>query len=94
LTHEEAQLVERVIVDMRTSQSPEADAANAQTALQQLVERYGADAQAALDDARAFVKRDPRIGKMLDTGRGGNDPRMVLLAVEAARRARARGEKF
>jgi hypothetical protein len=97
LTHEEAQTVESVIVDVRTNkvnEHPEADAANAQTAVQQLVERYGKDAQAALDDARAFIARDPRIGKMLDTSRAGNDPRMVLLAVEAARRARARGEKF
>jgi hypothetical protein len=97
LTHEEAQLVERVIVDVRANQhkaTPETDAANAQAAVQQLVERYGDDAEKALADARAFVKRDPRIGKMLDTSRAGNDPRMVLLAVEAARRARARGEKF
>jgi hypothetical protein len=97
LSTQEAELVERVIVDVRTSkvnENPEADAANATAAIQQLTERYGKDAQAALDDARAFIARDARLGKMLETSRAGNDPRMVLLAVEAARRARARGEKF
>ncbi|HVW53022.1 MAG TPA: hypothetical protein VHC91_21920 [Trinickia sp.] len=97
LTQQEADLVERVIVDVRTAkinEDPATDAANAQEAARQLVERYGNEAEAALADARAFIARDPRIAKMMDMSRAGNDPRMVMLAVEAARRARARGEKF
>lgn len=95
LTNEEAQLVEDVIIDVRTNKpTPEVDTANAQTAVQQLVERYGPDAESALADARAFIARDPRLVKVMEMSRAGNDPRMVMLAVEAAHRARLRGEKF
>lgn len=95
LTTDEADLVERVIVDVRTNKPDAAtDAANANTTIGLLNERYGQGAAQALRDAQAFIARDPRIGKMMDMSRAGNDSRMVLLAVEAARRARSRGERF
>ncbi|CAM2158929.1 conserved hypothetical protein [Paraburkholderia tropica] len=62
------------------------------SAVDALVRQYGSDAQAALDDARALIARDPRLGSFLDKSRMGNDPRTVLKVVQLARSAKMRGE--
>ena len=58
-------------------------------AMQLLTREYGEDAQSALDDAKAFLKADPRRVALLD--RAGDDPATVLLIARRARAAKAAG---
>lgn len=70
----------------------ERDATNTNSAIQILNEHYGTDAKAALATAQEMIARDPRIARMLDTTRLGNDPQTVLKLVQLARSAKMRGE--
>jgi hypothetical protein len=72
--------------------TPERDFTNANSAIQILNEHYGADAKAALATAQEMIARDPRIFRMLDASRLGNDPKTVLKVVQLARSAKQRGE--
>ncbi|SEI96364.1 hypothetical protein [Paraburkholderia diazotrophica] len=69
-----------------------ADARLAASAADALVRQYGSEADSALRDAQRFVARDPRLGRMLDETRLGNDPQTVLKVVQLARSAKMRGE--
>lgn len=92
LTPLEAQQVLDIAKDATTR--PDADTATAWAteAHAQLKERYGDEAPQMLDLARKLVARDPRTAAILEQSGLGNHPRMVMLAVEAARRAQARGQ--
>ncbi|CAN7429090.1 hypothetical protein LJR034_002638 [Caballeronia sp. LjRoot34] len=68
------------------------DIANTNSAIQILNEHYGTDAEAALATAQEMIARDPRIARMLDATRLGNDPQTVLKIVQLARSAKTRGE--
>lgn len=70
----------------------ERDATNTNSAIQILNEHYGTDAKAALATAQEMIARDPRIARMLDASRLGNDPQTVLKIVQLARSAKQRGE--
>lgn len=72
--------------------TPERDATNTNAAIQILNEHYGTDAKAALATAHEMIARDPRIAKILDASRLGNDPQTVLKIVQLARSAKQRGE--
>jgi hypothetical protein len=61
------------------------------TATEDLRRAYGADAQQALADARAFVARDSRLANFLHQTGLGSHPAFVRHAVCLARQQRARG---
>lgn len=69
-----------------------ADAQLAASAADMLSRHYGKDAAEALSDAQKFVARDPRLFRMLDDTRLGNDPQTVMKIVQLARSAKLRGE--
>lgn len=59
-------------------------------AMQLLAREFGADdAQQALDDAKAYLKADPRRAALL--ARAGDDAATVLLIAQRARAAKAAG---
>lgn len=69
----------------------ERDASNTNAAIQLLNEHFGNDAKSALAAAQQIIARDPRIARMLETSRLGNDPQTVLKIAQLARSQRARG---
>jgi hypothetical protein len=84
------------IARRRASSMPadaDADAALMGRAVELMTLQYGKDAPAALKDARDFIARDPRIAKILDGSRLGNDPEMVLKIAELARSAKMRSTR-
>jgi hypothetical protein len=79
--------------DIFTSQpmTPQRDAANVNAARQLMTQQFGADADQALADAQALVKRDPRLANILERSRLGNDPKTVVKVAQLARSAKLRG---
>lgn len=71
--------------------TPERDATNANDAIGALNREFGNDAASALKAARQMVTRDPRLARMLDASRLGNDPAVVVKLAYLARSQRARG---
>ncbi|MFL9916406.1 hypothetical protein PQR75_13645 [Paraburkholderia fungorum] len=71
--------------------TPERDATNANDAIGALNREFGNDAKSALRDAVQMVTRDPRLARMLDASRLGNDPAVVVKLAYLARSQRARG---
>lgn len=74
---------------LRTNPVPAEQAQSA--AAQRLVELFGKDAQQALDDARALVARDPRVGPMLARSGLGNHPEVIAHFARQAMRERVKG---
>jgi hypothetical protein len=72
--------------------TPERDAANANDAIGALNREFGNDAADALKAAQQMVTRDPRLVRMLDESRLGNDPAIVVKLAHLARSQRARGK--
>lgn len=72
--------------------TPERDASNANEAIGALNRAFGKDATNALKDAQLMVNRDPRLARVLDQSRLGNDPATVVKLATLARSARMRGE--
>lgn len=56
-----------------------------------LRDRYGPDADRALEDAKQLVRRDPRVKAMLDQNGLGSNPAVVLKFAELATRQRLKG---
>lgn len=71
--------------------SAERDASNTNAAIEVLNQHFGNDAKAALADAQQMIARDPRLVRMLDASRLGNDPQTVLKIAQLARSAKMRG---
>lgn len=71
--------------------TPERDATNANDAIGALNREFGNDAASALKAAQQMVTRDPRLARMLDASRLGNDPAVVVKLAYLARSQRARG---
>jgi len=69
----------------------ERDASNTNAAIQLLNEHFGKDWPSALQAAQQMIARDPRLTRMLDTSRLGNDPQTVLKIAQLARSAKMRG---
>ncbi|TDY25755.1 hypothetical protein B0G81_6238 [Paraburkholderia sp. BL6665CI2N2] len=69
----------------------ERDASNTNTAIELLNQHFGNDAKSALADAQQMIARDPRLSRMLDQSRLGNDPQTVLKIAQLARSAKMRG---
>lgn len=63
---------------------------------EQTVERlnaeFGSGAAAALRDAQALVRRDPRMAQMLNQSGAGDHPSLALLFARMARTARSKGK--
>jgi hypothetical protein len=59
-------------------------------AVRQLQSAFG-NADRALQDARALVTRDPRVGRLIHTMGLGNDPETLVMLTYAARRQRNAG---
>lgn len=77
------------------SNAPPTDAeqaAHTRTAVMSLRDKYGPGFQDAMDAARALVRRDPRLGALLDASRLGNHPWAIERFAELGLAARARGE--
>jgi hypothetical protein len=72
--------------------SDETAAQWAQESMRELQQRFGAEAPARLREAQQLIQRDPRISRMLAATKLGNHPRLVLMAVEAARSQRNAGK--
>jgi hypothetical protein len=72
--------------------TPERDAANANDAIGALNREFGNDAADALKAAQQMVMRDPRLVRVLDESRLGNDPAIVVKLAHLARSQRARGK--
>lgn len=92
LTPPEAHQVLTLFKEVPTRPDSDTSKAWAKDAHAQLQEQYGDEASAMLDLARKFIARDPRTVALLEQTGLGDHPEMVRLAVEAARRARARGQ--
>jgi hypothetical protein len=74
--------------------TPEIELQWQQQAVKRVLELNDQDvkrAQADIDLARALVARDPRLVKILEATRLGNDPRVIEKFVQLARRERLRG---
>ncbi|MFM0513095.1 hypothetical protein [Paraburkholderia sp. RL17-373-BIF-A] len=69
----------------------ERDASNKNAAIELLSQHFGNDAKSALADAVQMIARDPRLSRMLDQTRLGNDPQTVLKVAQLARSAKMRG---
>lgn len=85
------ELVNAVSVFSAEPVTAERDASNANDAIGLLNQHFGNDAANALKDAQQMIARDPRIVKMLDQSRLGNDPKTVLKIAQLARSAKLRG---
>ncbi|CAE6747126.1 hypothetical protein R69658_02540 [Paraburkholderia aspalathi] len=72
--------------------TPERDASNANDAIDALNREFGNDAADALKAAQKMVLRDPRLARILDESRLGNDPLIVVKLAQLARSQRARGK--
>ncbi len=77
--------------DPRTSDPAQREALQRET-LHRLRERYGDKAEAALDLANRFVKRDARLAKLLNDSGAGNHLAVVEMFIERAHEARKRGD--
>lgn len=71
--------------------TPERDAANTNDAIGALNREFGNDATSALKAAQQMVLRDPRLARVLDESRLGNDPAVVVKLAHLARSAKMRG---
>ncbi|WP_227243989.1 hypothetical protein [Paraburkholderia caribensis] len=71
--------------------TPQRDMANVNAAIEAMNREFGNDAAKALADAQAMVKRDPRLVKILESSRLGNDPTTVVKLARLARSQRQRG---
>lgn len=69
----------------------ERDAANEMSAIELLNQHFGDDATDALKAAQQMIARDPRLVRMLEQSRLGNDPKTVLKIAQLARSAKLRG---
>ncbi|TCK94129.1 hypothetical protein B0G74_0665 [Paraburkholderia sp. BL9I2N2] len=69
----------------------ERDASNTNAAIELLNQHFGNDAKSALAAAQQMIARDPRLSRMLDQTRLGNDPKTVLKIAQLARSAKMRG---
>jgi hypothetical protein len=74
--------------------SPERELEMQQEAVQRVIDANGGDREAARADlelARKLVARDPRVGRLLDITRLGNDPRVIATLIQKARAERIAG---
>lgn len=71
--------------------TPQRDMANVNSAIDLMNREFGNDAAKALADAQAMVKRDPRLVKILEQSRLGNDPTTVVKLARLARSQKQRG---
>jgi hypothetical protein len=77
-----------------TPPTPEQEKQTQGEAIARVLRRNGGDEEATKADiilAQRLVARDPRIGRLLDVTRLGNDPRVIEVLIQKARQERIKG---